>query len=104
MPEKKEEVKTVELWEGKTVKVANEQLTRDYDFITELNDAQRNNDIKTIVSMEFALLEDGEKLFNEVRDHIIEKTGVFDIQELGEILKKIDAVFPKATSPAQRRW
>lgn len=104
MPEKKEEVKTVELWEGKTVKVANEQLTRDYDFITELNDAQRNNDIKTIVSMEFALLEDGENLFNEVRDHIIEKTGVFDIQELGEILKKIDAVFPKATSPAQRRW
>ena len=104
MPEKKEEVKTVELWEGKTVKVANEQLTRDYDFITELNDAQRNNDIKTIVNMEFALLEDGENLFNEVRDHIIEETGVFDIQELGEILKKIDAVFPKATSPAQRRW
>lgn len=103
MPEKKE-VKTVELWDGKVVAIANEQLLRDYDYITELNEAERNKDVKTLVNMNFALLENGDKVFEEVRQHIIEKTGVFDIEELLKVIQKITDAFPKESSPAQKRW
>ena len=36
MPEKKE-AKTVELWEGYIVEIANEHLINDYDSVVELN-------------------------------------------------------------------
>lgn len=103
MPEKKE-VKTVELWDGKAVAIANEQLLKDYDYIVDLNKASNNNDIETLISMTFALLEDGESVFDEVRQHIIADKGYFDAEELMGIVKKIQAAFPKAASPAQKRW
>jgi len=100
----KQDIKTVELWEGKVVPISNAQLLRDYDFVVELNEAEKNKDVKTLVSMNFALLENGEQVFNEVRQHIIEKTGVFDIEELLKIMGKIMDAFPKESTPAQKRW
>lgn len=104
MPEKKEEIKTVELWDGKVVAIANAQLVKDYDYIVELNEASQKQDIRTLVSMTFALLEDGDAVFDEVRTHIIAEKGVFDVNELMGIVKKIQAAFPKDASPAQKRW
>lgn len=104
MADKKEEVKTVELWEGKIVAIANERLLKDYDFITDLAEAEKNKDVKTLVSMNFALLEDGDKVFEDVRQHIIKKCGIFDVEELLKIIEKITEAFPKGASPAQKRW
>ena len=103
MPEKKE-VKTVELWDGKAVAIANEHLLKDYDYIVDMNKASNNNDIETLISMTFALLEDGQNVFDEVREHIIKEKGFFDAEELMAVVKKIQAAFPKAASPAQKRW
>lgn len=104
MADKKEEIKTVELWPGKVVPVVNEQLLKDYDYCCDLQEAEKSKDVKTLVSMYFALIEDGEKVFGEVREHIIEEKGYFDIEALMDILNKITSVLPKASSPAQKRW
>lgn len=103
MPEKKE-VKTVELWDGKVVAIANEHLLKDYDYIKDLADASRNKDVGIIVDMTFALLENGTEVFNEVREHFIAEKGYFDMEGLRDIIKKIQDVFPKDASPAQKRW
>lgn len=99
----KEEIKTVELWEGKIVPVQRAYLINDFDFVTDLQKAGREKDFKTLVDMYFALIGD-DKLIDEVREHIVEEKGFFDVEELGKILEKIQAVFPKAQSPAQKRW
>ena len=103
MADKKEEVKTVELWEGKTVPVVRPELLTDFDFIADLRTAFKDEDIKTIADMYFALI-GGESVFEEVRDHIIEEKGNFDINEFGKVLNNIQAAFPKAQPPAQKRW
>lgn len=103
MPVQKEEIKTVELWPGKVVEIANAQLVNDYDYIVELNRAKNNQDIETIFNMEFALLKDGEKVFDEVRQHVIEETGIFDINRLLEIVGKISDSLPKANLPSPKR-
>lgn len=99
----KEEIKTVELWEGKTVPVVRPELLKDFDFVAELAKAEKEGDFQTLVDMYFVLI-GGEPVFAEVREHIIKEKGVFDIDELGKILKKIQEIFPKAQSPAQKRW
>lgn len=99
----KEETKTVELWEGKVVAIERPELVNDFDYITELNEAAKNKDLKTLTTMYFALI-GGEKVFNEVREHIIAEKGIFDVNELYKIVDKINAAFPKAQSPAQPRW
>ena len=104
MADKKEEVKTVELWEGKVVPIVNEHLLKDYDYCCDLKDAERNQDVKTLVSMNFALLENGDQVFEDVRQHIIADKGYFDIETLMGILGKIMDAFPKGSSPAQKRW
>lgn len=104
MADTKEETKTVELWEGKVVELENAQLVNDYDYISDLMEAKNNGDMKTIINMEFALLKDSEKVFEEVREHIIEERGIFDINELLKMVEKISDALPKATSPAQKRW
>lgn len=101
MSEKKE-AKTVELWEGYIVEIANEQLINDYDYVVELNEAKNNGDIRTIFNMEFALLKDGQKVFEDVRQHIIEETGIFDIKRLLEIVEKISDALPKANLPSPK--
>lgn len=103
MIDKKTENKTVELWEGKQVEITRPELINDFDFITDLQKAQREQDLATMVDMYFALV-GGEVVFNEVRQHVIEKKGFFDINELVKIVEKIGGAFPKATSPSQKRW
>lgn len=99
----KTEEKSVELWEGKEVKVTRPELLSDFDFITDLQKAQKEKDLATLVNMYFALI-GGEEVFQETREHIIEKKGIFDINELYVIIEKISNAFPKASSPAQKRW
>ena len=52
--------------------------------------------------MEFALLKDGQKVFEDVRQHIIEETGIFDIKRLLEIVEKISDALPKANLPSPK--
>lgn len=99
----KTEEKTIELWEGKEVKVTRPELLKDFDFITDLHKAQKEKDLATLVNMYFALI-GGEEVFQETREHIIEEKGIFDINELYVIIEKISNAFPKASSPAQKRW
>lgn len=94
--------KTVELYPGKKVKVAREYLLRDVDFIRDLTKAKKEQDFGTIIDMTFALLEEG--ALETTRQHIIKEKGYFDIEELGKVLERINAAFPKAYSPAQKRW
>ena len=99
----KEAPKEIELWEGKTVRLEKPELLKDYDFIVELDEAYRKNDLKTITSMLFVLI-GGDKVFDEVRDYVIAEKGCFDYEELGKITKKLQDLFPKATSASQKRW
>lgn len=103
MPVEKAEKKSIELWKGQEAVLKRPELLKDYDFINELNKAQRTNDFDTIVSMLFVLV-GGEEVFNKVREHIIDEKGFFDIDDLKAILEKIWGLFPKAQSPAQPRW
>ena len=101
--EKKAEKKEIELWEGYTVSVERPELLKDYDFITDLDEAYRKQDIKTVTTMLFVLI-GGEKTLNDVREHIVAEKGYFDYEELGEITKKLQDLFPKASSASQKRW
>lgn len=101
--ELKEDAKEIELWEGRTVRLEKPELLKDYDFVTDLDEAYRKQDLKTITSMLFVLI-GGDKIFDEVREHIIEEKGFFDVEELGKITKKLQGLFPKATSASQKRW
>ena len=104
MPTKKEEEqKSVELWDGFTVTVERPELLKDFDFITDLDEAYRKQDLKTITTMLFVLI-GGEETLNKVREHIIEEKGYFDYEELGKITKKLQDLFPKASSASQKRW
>lgn len=103
MPVQKRENKTVELWEGKEVEITRPELVKDFDFITDLQKAQKDQDLATMVDMYFALI-GGEEVFKETREHIIKEKGIFDVNELFEILQKISDSLPKATSPVQKRW
>lgn len=93
--------KKVELWEGYEVEV-NEQLLDDFDFQQDLAEAQRTNDLPTFVSMIFAVV-GGDKIYNNVREHITEEKGYFSTDSVLEIVGKIGEVFPKAGNRAQRR-
>lgn len=102
MAEENKKPKTVELWPGKTVEVVREDLFYDYDYIKELQEKLRNQDVG-LISMLFVLV-GGEPVLDEVRQHIIAEKGIFDVRELGKITKQILALIPKASSPAQKRW
>ena len=99
---KQPEQKTVELWEGKVVPVEREYLIKDVDFIRDLTKARKEQDFGTIIDMTFAVV--GENTFEETRQHIIEEKGYFDVDELSKVMERIASVFPKASSPAQKRW
>lgn len=93
--------KTIELWDGFSVEV-NEQLLDDFDFIADLNEATRNDDISTMVSMYMALI-GGDETYKAVREHITKEQGYFSQKALLDIMGKINDVFPKAGNRAQRR-
>ncbi len=103
MPTKSGETKKITLWEGYEVNVERPELLKDFDFITELDEAYKKQDIKTITTMLFVLI-GGEKTLNEVRNHIVEEKGYFDYEELGKITQKLQELFPKDSSASQKRW
>lgn len=101
--ENQEKAQSVELWDGYEVAVERPELLKDFDFITDLDEAYRKQDLKTITTMLFVLV-GGEKTLNAVREHVIENKGYFDYEELGKITKKLQDLFPKAPSASQKRW
>lgn len=103
MPAKSGETKKITLWEGYEVSVERPELLKDFDFITELDEAYRKQDLKTITTMLFVLV-GGEKTLNEVRNHVVEEKGYFDYEELGKITQKLQELFPKDSSASQKRW
>ena len=95
------EPKTIELWEGYEVEV-NTKLLDDFDFTADLNDALKNNDMSTLLTMYMALI-GGDDTYAKVRDHIESEYGYFSQKALLDIMDKINDVFPKSGNRAQRR-
>lgn len=93
--------KTIELWEGYEVEL-NEDLMDDFDYLTDLNNAVKEQEFAEITSMYFALV-GGDKTYNDAREYLIEKYGRVSVKGLGEITQKIADKFPKAGNRAQRR-
>lgn len=93
--------KKVELWEGYEVEI-NEQLLDDFNYVQDLAEAERTNDLPTFISMIFAVA-GGEKVYKDVEKHITEEKGYFSQKSLLEVVNKIGDAFPKAGNRAQRR-
>lgn len=94
--------KKIKLWDGYEVEV-NEQVLNDFDYISDLNKAEKDNDLAEMISLYFAAI-GGEKVFNATRKHIIEEKGYFATDSLLEIIDKINEQFPKAGKRAQKRY
>lgn len=92
----------IELWDGYEVEV-NEQLLNDFDYITDLNKAEKDNDLAEMVSLYFAAI-GGEKIFNDTREHIIKEKGYFANDSLLDIINKINDQFPKAGKRAPKHY
>ena len=92
----------IELWDGYEVEV-NENLLNDFDYITELNKAEKDNDLAGMVSLYFAAI-GGEKVFKATREHIIEEKGYFANDSLLEIINKVNDQFPKAGKRAPKQY
>lgn len=95
------ENKSVELWDGYTVNV-DMQLLDDFDFTSDLAEAQEKNDIRTLITMYMALI-GGEETYQTIREHIEADKGYFSSQELMAIIEKVNDVLPKSGNRAQRR-
>lgn len=94
--------KKIELWEGYEVEV-NEQILNDFDYVTDLNTAEKNNDLAEMISLYFAAI-GGEKVFEATRKHIIKEKGYFATDALLEIINKINDQFPKAGKRASKHY
>ena len=94
--------KKIELWEGYEVNV-DEQILNDFDYITDLNQAEKDNDLAEMISLYFAAI-GGEKVYNDTRKHIIEEKGYFATDALLDIIDKINSQFPKAGRRAQKQY
>lgn len=94
--------KKIELWDGYKVEV-NEEILNDFDYITDLNNAEKNNDLAEMVTLYFAVI-GGEKVYKKTREHIIEQNGYFATDALLEIIDKINSQFPKAGKRASKRY
>ena len=95
----------IELWDGFHVS-ANKTLASDMDFLTDLNDAIKNNDMRELIAMYMAIIsgDNPDEMYDKIRSHILETTGAFSMQSFMDILNKIDkSVFPKAGIRASRR-
>lgn len=96
------ENKTIELWEGYEVEV-NEQILNDFDYISDLNKAEKDNDLTELISLYFAAI-GGEDVFKATKEHIIEEEGYFATDALLDIIDKINSQFPKAGKRAQKHY
>lgn len=94
-------MKKITLWDGYEVQI-NEQLLDDFDFISDLNTARKENDVAEITAMYFAVI-GGAEVYNDVREHITKEKGYFSQTELMKIIEKVNTAFPKAGNRAQRR-
>lgn len=94
--------KKIELWEGYEVEV-NEQILNDFDYVTDLNTAEKNNDLAEMISLYFAAI-GGEKVFEATRKHIIKEKDYFATDALLEIINKINDQFPKAGKRASKHY
>lgn len=94
-------VKTIELWDGYEVEF-NEQLADDFDFMQDLSTAIKDNDIAELTRLYFVLV-GGEKVYNDMREHIIKEKGHFAFSAVQEVMKRIDDALPKAGNRAERR-
>lgn len=99
--------KKIELWDGYVVEV-NDSLLKDVDFIADYDKAAANNSFSDLAMLVVALVsgENGEnvdKVYNDIREHIIKEKGRFDVDAFQEILAKINDALPKAGNRAQRR-
>lgn len=93
--------KKIELWEGYEIEV-DDKILNDFDYITDLNKAEKENDLAGLISLYFAAI-GGEKVYEETRKHIIKEKGYFATDALLEIIQKINDQFPKAGNRAQKR-
>ena len=94
--------KKIELWEGYEVEVDG-QILNDFDYISDLNKAEKDNDLAELITLYFAVI-GGEKTFEATREHIIEEKGYFATDVLLEIIDKINGQFPKAGKRAQKHY
>ena len=94
--------KKIELWEGYEVEV-NEQILNDFDYISDLNKAEKENDLAEMISLYFAVI-GGEKTFKAARKHITDEKGYFATDALLEIINKVNEQFPKAGKRAQKQY
>lgn len=105
-PQPKPTIKTVELWEGYEVEVS-DALFRDANYLSDFYKAQKEEDFGALTEMFFALTSKGKKgsldIYEDVENHITEKMGYFDINELAEVVQKITDALPKVGNRAQRR-
>ena len=92
--------KKIELWEGYEVDV-NEQLLNDFDYVTDLNKAEKENDLAEMITLYFAAI-GGDKVYKATREHIIKEKGYFATDALLEIINKINDQFPKAGKRASK--
>lgn len=95
------EIKKVELFDGFEAEV-NEQLMDDFDFMSDLSEAIRSNNVSELVAMYMAVV-GGEETYEKVREHIIKENGYFSQKAFTEVTKKIDNLFPKSGNRAERR-
>lgn len=94
--------KKIELWDGYQVEV-NEQILNDFDYIRDLNKAEKDNDLAEMITLYFAPI-GGQKVFEATRKHIVEQEGYFATDVLLEMINKINDEFPKAGKRAQKHY
>lgn len=94
--------RTIKLWEGYEVEV-NEQVLNDFDYVTDLSKAEKDNDLAEMISLYFAAI-GGEEVYQKTRAHIIEEEGYFATDKLLEIINKINDQFPKAGKRASKQY
>lgn len=94
--------KKIELWEGYEVEV-NEQILNDFDYVTDLNKAEKENDLAEMITLYFAVI-GGDKVYKATREHIIKEKGYFATDALLEIINKINDQFPKAGKRASKPY
>lgn len=94
--------KKIELWEGYEADV-NEQLLNDFDYVTDLNKAEKENDLAEMITLYFAAI-GGDKVYKATREHIIKEKGYFATDALLEIINKINDQFPKAGKRASKPY
>lgn len=102
-----EKSKKIELWDGYEVEFSDE-LFKDADYIADYDNAIANERFSDIVMLTIALVagkngKDTDKIYNDIRNHVIAEKGYFDVEELGKIIEKITNNLPKAGNRAQRR-